>query len=95
VDAFRRKGVPEEKLVLFPNTVVVPDPGSIPARGAFRSKNGFRSDEFLAIYAGNLGVKQGLEVLLDAAALLSSKPQIRVILCGDGAERPALERAAN
>ena len=93
VDAFRRKGVPGEKLLLFPNTVVIPDTENIPHRGDFRSKNGFRADEFLAIYAGNLGVKQGLEILVDAAALLTDKAQIRIILCGDGAERPALEKA--
>ena len=93
VDAFRRKGVPGEKLLLFPNTVVVPEPESIPARGGFRSTNGFGADEFLAIYAGNLGVKQGLDILLDAAALLANKPQIRIILCGDGAERFSLEKA--
>ena len=93
LDAFRRKGVPEEKLMLFPNTVIVPDAASIPARGSFRAKNRFGADEFLAIYAGNLGVKQGLEILLDAASLLANKPHIRVILCGDGAQRPALEKA--
>lgn len=93
VDAFRRKGVPEEKLILFPNTVIVPEQSSIPSRGAFREKNGFRPDEFLAIYAGNLGVKQGLDILLDAADLLRDQPQIRIALCGDGAERANLEAA--
>jgi colanic acid biosynthesis glycosyl transferase WcaI len=48
-------------------------------------------DEFLAIYAGNLGVKQGLEILLDAAACLKGQSHIRIVLCGDGAERVALE----
>lgn len=93
VDAFRRKQVPENKLILFPNTIVLPERSSIPARGGFRAKNGFAANEFLAIYAGNLGVKQGLDVLLDAAELLSRKPGIRIVLCGDGAERPALEAA--
>src|SRR5205085_7607108 len=93
VDAFRRKDVPQEKLILFPNTVVLPDEASIPPKGGFRQKNGFRSDEFLAIYAGNLGVKQGLEILLGAAMFLRNKPQIRIVLCGDGAERDNLETA--
>jgi colanic acid biosynthesis glycosyl transferase WcaI len=90
-DAFRRKGVPEQKLILFPNTIVVPDESDVPTRGGFRAKNGFGSDDFLAIYAGNLGVKQGLDILLDAAALLRDKPAIRIVLCGDGAERAGLE----
>lgn len=94
LEAFRRKTVPEEKLILYPNSVELPDRDSIPEAGAFRRKHGFRSDEFLAIYAGNLGVKQGLEILLDAAEFLRNEGRIRIILCGDGAERVALEENA-
>ena len=93
VGAFRRKSVPEEKLILFPNTIVLPNQFDIPTEGAFRAKNGFSADEFLAIYAGNLGVKQGLDILLDAAELLRDRAGIRIVLCGDGAERPVLESA--
>jgi colanic acid biosynthesis glycosyl transferase WcaI len=91
LDAFRRKGVPSEKLILFPNGVALPSPDEIPARGKFREKQGFAPDEFLAIYAGNLGVKQGLYVLLDAAELLEKG--IRIVLCGDGADRAAIEKS--
>src|SRR4051794_22032370 len=76
VDAFRRKGVPEKKLILFPNTVTLPAEAELPARGEFRSKNGFTAEHFLAVYAGNLGVKQGLDILIDAAALLRGHPEI-------------------
>jgi colanic acid biosynthesis glycosyl transferase WcaI len=93
VEAFQRKGVPDNKIILFPNTVVVPDAIELPAKGAFRAANGFKSDEFLAVYAGNIGVKQGLNILLDAAAILRREPSIRIILCGDGAERSALEES--
>jgi putative colanic acid biosynthesis glycosyltransferase WcaI len=92
VEAFRRKGVPEEKLILFPNTVALPAPDQLPERGQFRSKNGFAPEDFLVVYAGNLGVKQGLDILIDAGALLREYPQIRILLCGDGAERVALEK---
>jgi len=91
LDAFRRKGVPDERLILFPNTVVLPAAAEIPARGRFRAKYGFAADEFLAVYAGNLGVKQGLQVLLDAAELLRERQAIRIVICGDGAARKALE----
>jgi colanic acid biosynthesis glycosyl transferase WcaI len=93
VDAFRRKGVPEQKLILFPNTVVLPREDDIPTRGAFRDRFKFQPDEFLAIYAGNLGVKQGLDILLDAATLLRGKAKLRILLCGDGAERKNLAAA--
>ena len=88
LNAFRRKGVPDSKLVFFPNGVVPPDPSARPEPGAFRSRNAFASDEFLVVYSGNMGVKQGLDILIDAARHLS--PNIRIILCGEGAQRAHL-----
>jgi colanic acid biosynthesis glycosyl transferase WcaI len=93
VEAFRRKGVPEQKLLLFPNGVEMPE--EVPQRGRFRQRNGFAAEEFLAIYAGNLGVKQGLDILLDVAEQLRGDPDIRIVLGGDGAEREALRRAVD
>jgi colanic acid biosynthesis glycosyl transferase WcaI len=87
--SFRGKGVPESKLVYFPNAIALKDAGQPPARGEFRSRHGFAPEEFLAIYAGNLGVKQGLEVLLETAPLLRD-PRIRILICGDGAQRESL-----
>ena len=53
----------------------------------------------IALYSGNLGEKQGIEVLLEAARLLgppsSSSPGIVVILCGDGALAAHLEDISN
>ena len=86
---FAAKGVPESKLVYFPNAIELATADSAPARGEFRQRNGFTADEFLAVYAGNLGVKQGLEVLLEAARLLRD-PRIRIVICGDGAQREVL-----
>jgi colanic acid biosynthesis glycosyl transferase WcaI len=36
-----------------------------------------------------MGVKQGLEILVAAAALVRN-PQVRIVLCGDGAQRETL-----
>jgi len=86
---FRSKGVPESKLIYFPNAIELRNDEPPPTRGEFRQRHGFPMNEFLAIYAGNLGVKQGLEVLLETAALLRNKP-IRFLICGDGAQRENL-----
>jgi colanic acid biosynthesis glycosyl transferase WcaI len=91
--SFRNKGVPESKLIYFPNAIHLKNEEPAPARGEFRKLHGFPADDFLAIYAGNLGVKQGLEVLLDTAAILRDKP-IRFLICGDGAQREALAARA-
>ena len=89
LDVFRSKGVPEEKLIYFPNAIALRDAPPPPARGAFRARNGFRPDEFLAVYAGNLGVKQGLDVLVEAARLVTDK-RVRILICGAGAQRDVL-----
>jgi putative colanic acid biosynthesis glycosyltransferase WcaI len=89
LDAFTRKGVPSARQIYFPNGVTLPAQNNLPARGKFRARHGFKADEFLAIYSGNLGVKQGLDILVEAAKKLAGTP-VRIIICGDGAIRPKL-----
>jgi colanic acid biosynthesis glycosyl transferase WcaI len=90
---FREKGVPESKLIYFPNTIELPSGVSSPERGSFRTRHGFAADDFLAVYSGNLGVKQGLDILLDTAPLLRD-PRVRLVICGDGAQRERLAARA-
>ena len=88
---FERKGVSPQKLIYFPNGVRLQSSAAHAQRGLFRARHGFAPNEFLAIYSGNLGVKQGLEILIDAAELLQESA-IRVVICGDGAMRETLAR---
>lgn len=90
--AFAAKGVPAERRVFFPNGIAFPDPAGLPPRGRWRARHGFGPDDFLAVYSGNLGVKQGLDVLLDAAGR-TREPRLRIILCGGGAQRDRLAQA--
>jgi colanic acid biosynthesis glycosyl transferase WcaI len=90
---FAEKGVPESKLIYFPNAIDLKSGTPAPERGEFRKRHGFAPDEFLAVYAGNLGVKQGLDVLLETAPLLRDQ-RIRFLICGDGAQREALAARA-
>ncbi|MBV9128581.1 MAG: WcaI family glycosyltransferase [Verrucomicrobia bacterium] len=87
--AFAQKGVPEKKRVLFPNGLAPLDPATLPARGQWRARHGFAAEDFLAVYSGNLGVKQGLETVLAAAGKVS-QPHVKIVLCGGGAQRDKL-----
>ena len=91
LESFRGKGVSDAKLVYFPNAIALDNDQPPPERGEFRRRHGIASGEFLAVYAGNLGVKQGLDVLLETAPLLRD-PRIRILICGDGAQRESLEQ---
>jgi colanic acid biosynthesis glycosyl transferase WcaI len=86
--AFSSKGVPEEKQIYFPNGVRL---DATPPRGVFRTRHGIAADEFLAVYSGNIGVKQGLPLLVHAARALTNG-HVRLVICGDGAQRDVLER---
>ncbi|MDQ6764531.1 MAG: WcaI family glycosyltransferase, partial [Verrucomicrobiota bacterium] len=86
---FRRKGVPENKLVYFPNAISLDAGIAQHERGSFRRKHGLPEDRFLAVYAGNLGVKQGCDQLIEAAAL-ARNPLVHILICGDGAQRDVL-----
>jgi colanic acid biosynthesis glycosyl transferase WcaI len=87
------KGVPDSKLRILPNWVETarfnsrPDPNVRAALGA-------AAGETLVIHAGNMGAKQGLETVVDAAAELADE-KIVVALIGDGYSRPALEARAS
>ena len=88
------KGIPAEKVMLFADWA---DPQLFALAGGqsgtIRQALGL-GDAFLVLHAGNMGVKQGLDVVLDAAQDTRSNPGIVYLLVGDGAMRPHLEARA-
>lgn len=87
------KGVDIDRQMLFPNWVdletIHPETGS-----PLRAEWGIAETDTVILYSGNLGEKQGLEVLVAAAMELRDRPRLRVVICGDGAARQRLERMA-
>lgn len=83
------KGVPTTRIRVLPNWVdtdrftVAPDPKVRAALGA-------ADGETLVVHAGNMGAKQGLETVVDAAAELADD-EVVIALIGDGNNRAALE----
>lgn len=51
-------------------------------------------ERFVVLYSGNLGVKQGLDVLLDCARLMRGDAEVAFVIVGDGGERPHLAARA-
>lgn len=56
----------------------------------WRGENGFSQDDILYLYAGIIGLAQGLEIILTAAELLKTYPLIKFILVGSGPEKEKL-----
>lgn len=88
------KGVPEEKVHLVEPRMDESLCGLCPAEeAAFRHRYGL-DDKFLVSYSGNMGVKQGLNVVLDAADLNRGDSSIVFLLVGSGADSHRLQRRA-
>lgn len=87
-----QKKLAAEKTVLFTNWVdtdlIFPETGSDFMREGF----GIPSNATVALYSGNMGEKQGLEIVLEAAMRLSADSDIQFVLCGDGAARQRLQQ---
>ncbi len=94
LDAYTRKNVTGSKQYYFPNWI--PDE-ALPAGAAsasFRASHGIDPRTPLIAYSGNVGVKQGLEAVVEAAARSPAGGSARTIhwaICGEGAAKPALE----
>jgi colanic acid biosynthesis glycosyl transferase WcaI len=86
------KGVPVDHTVLFPNWVDVdaihPQPRD--AANSFRRELGLE-DKIILLYSGNMGAKQGLELLAPLARTFEDDARVHFLFCGDGAFRPQLE----
>ncbi|HSR90688.1 MAG TPA: glycosyltransferase family 4 protein [Gemmatimonadales bacterium] len=88
------KGLPAEKITIIPNGV---DPSLYYKSAEPAPLSDLRSDrsKFTVGYLGNFGAGQALEVVVRAAELLQrQKPQVRVVMAGDGTEGQTIHRLA-
>jgi colanic acid biosynthesis glycosyl transferase WcaI len=88
-----RLGVSGQRVQLLPNWSRL-GPASISYDEA-RQALGWRADEFVALHAGNMGLKQGLEQIIEAARLAEHRDApLRFVLMGDGNQRQRLVKLA-
>lgn len=88
------KGVPAPQRVLFPNWVDTHSIHPLEQASPLRRELKIPEDAVLALYSGNMGAKQGLEILIEVASRVASAPHIQFVLCGDGALRETLQAQA-
>lgn len=82
---------PQVKTYWLPNGVDMNyyNPQQITA-GDFRIKNNIGANDFVFLYAGIIGLAQGLEIILEAAKAVKDKPHLKFVLLGNGPEKPKL-----
>lgn len=81
---------PNKDVYWLPNGVDISYYNPDEIKSNWRAENNFKSDDFLVLYAGIIGIAQGLEVLLHAAERLKENPSIKIILLGSGPEKEKL-----
>lgn len=93
VQGIVKKGVPVERVVMIPNgcDIDIFDAGASPWRPA-----GIAPGDLMAVFAGTHGMANGLDAVLNAAAVLKKRARtdIKILLIGDGQLKTGLvERA--
>jgi len=89
------KGVPEPKVSVMRHWIddrvftVVSDK----TRAAVRAREGW-DGRFVVLFGGNVGLVQGLDTVIDAAAALPDSSNARLVIVGDGTDRERLQSRA-
>jgi colanic acid biosynthesis glycosyl transferase WcaI len=86
----RNLGVPDSKMVLVYDWVDTELIQPLPKANSFAQKNSL-NEQFVVLYAGNVGLSQGLEHILTAAEILVDQKDIQFVFVGDGAGREVLQ----
>lgn len=95
LERLAEKKVASHKVCLFQNWVDTSSIFPMEAKSSFRDELGIPSDKIVALYSGNMGEKQGLEIVVDAARRLAGNDRLVFVFCGEGGARHRLlERAA-
>jgi len=88
-----KKGIAPGRVVEIRNwadATILPDPEG---GAAYRREWGLEERK-VCLYSGNIANKQGIEILIEAARLLLHRPDITLVICGDGPNRARLEELA-
>lgn len=77
--------------VLFPNWVDERLIRPLPPEASLRAEFGLRPTDRVVLYAGSLGEKQGLELIIEAAAYYATRPEVQFVVVGSGGGKVRLK----
>jgi colanic acid biosynthesis glycosyl transferase WcaI len=84
------KGISKDKIWQFPNWVDENAIRPLSREQSLRKEFGFRDTDKVVLYSGNLGEKQGLEVIIDAAKAFQNQPNVYFFISGTGGGKEKL-----
>ncbi|MGF7081460.1 WcaI family glycosyltransferase [Mucilaginibacter sp. UYCu711] len=81
----------DRDIKFFPNWVETSQFFPIEDNSLIRQQWGFNKADFICLYSGSIGGKQGLENIIYAAELLKEQAHIKFVICGTGPYKKKLE----
>ncbi|MGJ8526965.1 WcaI family glycosyltransferase [Maritalea sp.] len=94
VKKLHTKGVSKENTIEFRNWADTDKIHPLDAPSAFRQSWNI-STPHIALYSGSIGLKQGIEVIVEAAKVLAHRADITFVICGEGPSLTGLETQAD
>lgn len=84
----------DENVRLFQNWVACDKIFPMTSVPQFRAQLGFTDEDVVALYSGNMGSKQGLNIIADAARKANEEyPLLKFVVCGEGPAKQPLQEA--
>jgi colanic acid biosynthesis glycosyl transferase WcaI len=81
------KGITASKYIMLPNWAETEIIKPLPTSESLRAELDIPLDSKVILYSGNLGEKQGVEMLIDAAYQFKTIPNILFVIAGEGASK--------
>lgn len=88
----RAYGVPDGRVTLLPNWTHI-EPVTL-TREQARRELGWPVEPFTVVHTGNIGLKQDLANVVEAARLMRGEPGFRFVIVGDGSQREQVRAVA-
>lgn len=95
IDRALKKGIDRKKLIFFPNWVDLDHFKNQQKDNKFLIDLGVSAKKKIVLYSGNIGEKQGLELILYAAKYLEDNSNIQFVIVGEGAIKERLIQLSN
>jgi glycosyltransferase involved in cell wall biosynthesis len=88
------KGAPPERTSIIADWADTAAISPAPKRNPFSEAHGL-ADTFVVMHSGNIGLSQGLDTVIEAAALLRDVPDLQIVFVGEGVRKLDLQAQAS
>lgn len=87
----KEKGISTDKIVFFPNWVDTQFIHPLSQSESLKQEWGFKNEDCIILYSGNLGEKQGLEMIVDIAYQMRNNLNLHFVIVGNGGMKHRLQ----